>query len=92
MRKLNLLFVMLLSLMGVTQVCAQEAITEGFDDFTGGWNSSWVWELSLPTGWDYSGSANTFSAENDNYKTKKPSVGITSSNTKFLFDYSRTKG
>lgn len=81
MRKLNLLFVMLLSLMGVTQVCAQEAITEGFDDFTGGWNSSWVWELSLPEGWDYSGTASTFSVETDNYKTKKPSVGITSSNT-----------
>lgn len=69
-------------MMVATTSWAADPVTEGFDSFTAGWNSGWtVWELNLPEGWNYSGSADTFDASKETYKTKAPSVAVASTNT-----------
>lgn len=58
-----------------------DTVTEGFDGFRAGWNSSWTaWELTLPEGWDYSGAANYY-AKGDTYKTAAPSIEVSDNNT-----------
>ena len=83
MRKISLIFTFALIFLGVAQIKA-ETITEGFDNFSAGWNSGWTaWEVTLPEGWNYSGNADTFSKGTDYYKTAAPSIGVeqTNSNT-----------
>lgn len=62
------------------QTAQADQITEGFDSFKGGYNSSWKWETTFPEGWDYTGQDNTY-ATGETYKTKAPSVEISGKNT-----------
>lgn len=60
---------------------AADTVTEGFDSFKAGWNSGWTaYELTLPEGWDYSGTANNYAA-GETYHTAAPSVEVSGSNT-----------
>ena len=70
----------LYALSGQGTVSAQ-SVTEGFDTFFGGYNSSWKWEVSLPEGWDYTGQPNYFESSADYFKAAKPSVLVDASNT-----------
>ena len=61
---------------------AVNTVTEGFDNFKAGWNSSWTaWEVVMPDGWDYVDSNRAYSADKDTYKTKAPSVCSDSNNS-----------
>lgn len=72
MKKLTKCFAVAATMMLATTAWAADPVTEGFDSFKAG---------TLPEGWDYSGTANTISSDNDTYKTKKPSVAVAMSNT-----------
>ena len=68
-------------LLGSSLTDSADTVTEGFDGFKAGWNSSWTaWELTLPEGWDYSGAANYY-AKGDTYKTAAPSIEVSDNNT-----------
>lgn len=76
----NILVVMT-ALFGGSMAASADTVTEGFDTFKAGWNSSWTaWEITLPEGWNYSGTANHFSA-GSTYKTAAPSVEVSDTNT-----------
>jgi len=82
MKKLTKCFTVAAAMMVATTAWAADPVTEGFDGFTAKWNTEWtVWELNLPEGWNYSGTANTFDANTDFYKTKAPSVAVSATNT-----------
>ena len=61
-------------------VCA-ETVTEGFDDFSKGYDSDWSVLLTLPEGWDYDGNAQNFSKDDDAFKTAKPAIQVEGTNT-----------
>jgi len=69
------------ALFGGSMAVSADTVTEGFDSFKAGWNSGWTaWELTLPEGWDYSGTANYFSA-GSTYKTAAPSIEVSDNNS-----------
>lgn len=78
----KLLFAAAFLCCGATSVWAEQ-VTEGFDSFNCSWNSGWVWVVNLPTGWDISGSNETFGLGNEkgDYRTASPAVAIANTNT-----------
>ena len=69
------------ALWGVCPTVFAETVTEGFDNFSTGYNSDWQVVLNLPEGWDYDGNGVNFSRDNDIFKTEKPAIRIESTNT-----------
>jgi len=57
-------------------------VSEGFDNISTGYDSSWNLTINLPEGWNYSGNANgLFDVATDLYKTEKPAIRMEGSNT-----------
>ena len=68
----------LVAVFGLSRTAKAETIFEGFDNFSASYSS-----LTLPDGWDYSGTASTFSRGTDTgtYKTSKPSICVEGTNS-----------
>ena len=66
---------------GGSMTASADTVTEGFDTFKAGWNSGWTaYEVTVPEGWDYSGTTNQFAA-GETFHTAAPSVEVSGSNT-----------